>query len=201
MHMHGSVLLPSKAPCGLEHATLRETGILLIWLDATQQFMGEKLCIFSSGCHVNFTILCRQSDGMSGWAELFRHALKFSDILPFISAISGSFKRHWKIMSKNNAAKYCRLTLCNAPFSSSWSLRLLSNPSGSLKRAARSFRQCHITMTKSLPRLEEKENVHAENFFHVNDTQMAPSITTRALILTPPHPPRTLQPPTGISFP
>lgn len=51
MHMHASVLLPSKAPCGLEHETLRETGILLIWLDATEQFTGEKLCIFSSGCH------------------------------------------------------------------------------------------------------------------------------------------------------
>lgn len=51
MHMHASVLLLSKAPCGLEHETLRETGILLIWLDATELFTGEKLRIFSSGCH------------------------------------------------------------------------------------------------------------------------------------------------------
>lgn len=73
MHAHASVLLPSKAPCGLEHETLRETGILLIWLDATELFTGEKLCIFSSALS-RISQFC----GQSGRAELFRRALKFT---------------------------------------------------------------------------------------------------------------------------
>lgn len=153
MHAHASVLLPSKAPCGLEHETLRETGILLIWLDATEPFTGEKLCIFGSALSRISQFCVGRASGKSARAELFRR-LSLARQADRLGAALG------KQCQKNNAVRCAsppapRPSKPTSPtLGRAGSLGLLSHPSGSLESAARSFTQGHITMTKSLPRLE-----------------------------------------------